>query len=165
MHTIRKIIIFISLLFAAIPSIGLEKSDRFLCLSEAAQGFVLEDNEWKPTRFDVSDKKYTIRPLSDDERATKDEFLLLRFGEDEFPELAYVMTEFGVDRAEAVCTPDKSPTHLYCAAANLSWNYDFVLNTETYEFMWHDTLSFEANGLERLEKAGMWIMVGSCSRI
>ena len=159
MHTIRKIIIFISLLFAAIPSIGLEKSDRFLCLSEAAQGFVLEDNEWKPTRFDVSDKKYIIRPLSDDERATKDKFLLFQFGEDEFPELAYVLTEFGDDRVLLGCDPGRSSTHLFCFGG------DFVLNTETYEFMWHDTLGFNLRDPGQSEEAGVWIKMGSCSRI
>ena len=166
MHTIRKIIIFISLLFAAIPSIGLEKSDRFLCLPEAIQGFLLEDDEWKPTRFNVSDDKYIIRPLSDNERAAKDEFLLLRFGEDEFPERAYMLTEFGVDRAEAVCSPKTSPMYLYCDTVNLSKGHEFVLNTETYEFIWENTLiEFIISGAQQSEEANVWIMMGSCSRI
>lgn len=62
MSVIRTLVVSTLFVYAATPALA--ESRNYFCVAEHSAGMTSDDGNWKSSRFNVSDQRYIIRPVS-----------------------------------------------------------------------------------------------------
>lgn len=128
MKNIKSNNIFIYTIFMTISSFCYAEptEDSFLCAADDAVGFKYENGSWEKASFDISEEKFIIRRINENEIGFKDK------------ENPYAIYKLGKNTSTLRCpSPDKASGNFFCRLGNmgqLSFSPESGRFIKTYNF-------------------------------